>query len=97
MDGLRLQSTAHLRAGAWQGADRHELTTPNESSGPSRTDQVSDLIVTVVASSDGTSPLGEQLARLAEQLGIGCTELQAAAVPAITQLIEHHIIEPAAD
>jgi methylase of polypeptide subunit release factors len=93
VDGLRLQSTSYLHGGAWQN-DRHQLTTP---AGPRRTDQVSDLIVAIVAACDGKLPVGEQLAKLAAQLGVGSAELRAAAIPAITELIEHHVIEPAPD
>jgi len=90
VDGLRLQSTVHLHDGAWQ-SDRHQLTAP---SGPRRTDRVSDLVVTIVTSCDGSLPLGEQFATLAAQLDIDSAELYAAAVPAVMRLIEHRIIEP---
>jgi methylase of polypeptide subunit release factors len=88
--GLSLQTDAQLHAGRWVN-DRYQLTTPG---GPRRTDQVSDLIVAIVTSCDGATSLAEQLTRLAAQLGADPAELRAAAIPAIVQLIEHHIIEP---
>ena len=88
--GLSLRTDAQLHAGRWEN-DRYQLTTP---SGPRRTDQVSDLIVAIVTSCDGATPLAEQLTKLAAQLGADPAELHAAAIPAIVELIEHHIIEP---
>jgi hypothetical protein len=93
VDGLRLQSTASLCAGSWRDA-RHKLTTP---AGPRRTDQVSDLIVTLITGCDGSLPLGEQLSKLAAQLDIDPAELHAAAIPATVRLVEHHMIEPVPD
>ena len=93
VDGLYLRSSASLHAGSWRDAS-HKLTTPG---GPSRTDQVSDLIVTLVTGCDGSLPLGEQLSKLAAHLDVDLAELHAAAIPAIALLVEHHIIEPVPD
>jgi methylase of polypeptide subunit release factors len=90
VDGLRLQSSAWLREGSWE-RDRYHVTTPT---GPTRTDQVSDLIVSIITSCDGTLPLAGQLARLAGQVGADPAELETAAIPAVRELVEHNIIEP---
>jgi SAM-dependent methyltransferase len=92
VDGLRLQSTAQLRDGVWQ-SDRYQLTTP---AGPRRTHDVSDRVLAIISGCDGSVRLGEQLARLAVQLGVDREELQAAALPAVARLVEQQIIEPAA-
>ncbi len=50
-----------------------------------------------VSSCDGTADLRDQLARIAREAGLQPAELQEAAMPAITELVEQQILVPVAE
>ena len=91
-EGAVLQTQATLQVGGqgWK-TDQYRLTA---SAGPTRTAQVSQLIATVTASCDGTTPLHEQLIRLAQQHNSDTTKLLAAVAPALPRLIERGYLQP---
>jgi hypothetical protein len=87
-EGARLQSAARFTNDDWESAGYQLIA----SSGPRRIHQVSDLVVALVSGCDGTANLRDLLARIAREAGMPPAELRKAAIPAITELIEHQIL-----